>query len=418
VRQGGGARTRVLLYVNQVYPDDYTGQGTFERELIAALRPRVQEQQRGRLRVFTVRRPGGRTQTDQPASDVVALPLDKSRTRSYLAHQLRLLVVLGRAVLENWGDEVTIYVRYAPSSIAPVVLATLLRRRLVLRTGPALRDRTTFGNNPGLLMHLAVRLGFWWNCRKADTIVVVTAQIRRTIAASFPFVADKTVVIPNGANTSHFTPRPRRRAHWGLNEDGPVFGFVGHVYEDSGLDTVIRALSRVQDEIGSAPQMLIVGDGPCLSAWKVLALEMGVDSRVIFAGQRPHAEIPSAIAACDVMLAPFTKRAFEVSGSSSLKLFEYLACDKPILAARAPDHEFLADSGLGYLVDPEDVEAWSTAIRKQMAMPGSDLRGRGRLLVEAQHSFGLVADGIWNACFGPAAKNKPVISRGIGRANG
>ena len=51
------ARTRVLLYVNQVYPDDFTGQGTFERELIAALRRRVHSHAHGRLRVLTVRRP-------------------------------------------------------------------------------------------------------------------------------------------------------------------------------------------------------------------------------------------------------------------------------------------------------------------------------------------------------------------------
>jgi glycosyltransferase involved in cell wall biosynthesis len=418
MRHGSGARTHVLLYVNQVYPDDYTGQGTFERELIATLRRRVRQQHCGRLRIFTVRRPGERAQADQSVSDVVALPLDKSRRHSYLVHQLRLFVALGRAVLQHLGDDVTIYARYAPSSIAPVALATLLRRRLVLRTGPALRDRTTFGDNPGPLMYLAVRLGFWWNCRIAETIVVVTTQTRRSIAASFPFVNDKTVVIPNGANTEHFAPRSPQRAHWGLSEDRPVLGFVGHVYEDSGLDTVIRALSRVQDETGSAPQLLVVGDGPCLSACKALAREVGVDSRVMFAGQRPYAEMPSAIAACDIMLAPFTRRAFELSGSSSLKLFEYLACDKPILAARAPDHQFLADSGVGYLVEPEDVEAWSTAIRHRMDTPDTDLHGRGRRLVEAQHSFGQVADRIWGACFVPATANKPTSTRRIGHANG
>jgi glycosyltransferase involved in cell wall biosynthesis len=418
VKQRDGTRSRVLLYVNQVYPDDYTGQGTFERELIAALRRGVKEQQRGRLLVFTVRRPGDHTRWDQPPPDVVALPLDKSRPRGYLVHQLRLLVALGRAVLEHWGDDVTIYTRYAPSSIAPVAVRTLLRRRLVLRTGPALQDRTTFGINPGLLMHLAVRLGFWWNCRSADTIVVVATQTRRSIAASFPFVNHKAVVIPNGANTRHFTPVARERAHWGLDEDGLVLGFVGHVYEDSGLDTVIRALSRVQDETGSAPQMLVVGDGPCLNAWRALAQDVGVNSRIIFAGQRPYAEIPSAIAACDVMLAPFTKRAFEVTGSSSLKLFEYLACDKPVLASRASDHQFLADAGVGYLVEAEDVEAWATAIRARTAPADNDLHGSGRQLVEAHHSFNHVADRIWGACFVPVAKNKFASAPGIGHVNG
>src|SRR5947207_8256399 len=59
-RMSGGQRrvNQVLLYVNQVYPDDYTGQGTFERELLAALRQRVQLEPAMLLRVFTVHRPG------------------------------------------------------------------------------------------------------------------------------------------------------------------------------------------------------------------------------------------------------------------------------------------------------------------------------------------------------------------------
>jgi glycosyltransferase involved in cell wall biosynthesis len=119
----------------------------------------------------------------------------------------------------------------------------------------------------------------------------------------------------------------------------------------------------------------------------------------VFSGEQPYAAVGSAIAACDVMLAPFTRHAIETTGSSALKLFEYLACDKPVIATRAPDHEFLTAQGVGWLVDAEDVDAWVGAIQERMRAPICDLEDRGRQLVREQYSYELVADRIWSACF-------------------
>lgn len=402
---------RVLVYVNQVYADDYTGQGTFERELISALRDRVRHEDGALLRVFTVRRPGAGD--PHPASGTTTtLLLDKSRPLGYLMHQLRLLLALARTLLQYRRDEVTVFVRYAPSSFAAVALATALRRRLVLRTGPALRDLNPYGKHLSRWMYALVRLGFRWNCRAAVRIVVVTEQARRSISASFGFVYDKAVVIPNGAAVERFPERPRNRAAWGLKEDAFVLGFVGFLYEEQGLDTVLRAMARIERETGLAPQLLVVGDGPCAERWKILARELGVASRVVFSGQQPHPAIGSAIAACDVMLAPFTRRAIETTGSSALKLFEYLACDKPVLAVRAPDHQFLADWDVGWLVEPEDVDAWATAIQARMRAPAPDLGGRGRWLVHEHYSFEQVAERVWSTCFNGESSDR---ARSVGR---
>jgi glycosyltransferase involved in cell wall biosynthesis len=392
--RGPGTR-QVLVYVNQVYADDYTGQGTFERELITALRDRVRSEDAALLQVFTVRRPGAVELGQTP--DTTTLLLDKSRALGYVVHQLRLLMALAWTLLQHRHEDVTVFVRYAPSSLAPVAIATALRRRLVLRTGPVLSNRRL--STTSRWLYALVHLGFWWNCRAAARIVVVTEQVRRSISASFRFAFDKAVVIPNGANVERFSTCGRHRTAWGLEEHGLVLGFVGYLYEDQGLDTVIRALARIEHATGRAPQLLVVGDGPCADAWKTLACELGVASRVVFSGEQPYAAIGSAIAACDVMLAPFTRHAIETTGSSALKLFEYLACDKPVLAVRAQDHEFLSAGGVGWLVEPEDVDAWARAIQARMHAPICDLGGRGRRLVQEQHNYQLVADRIWSACF-------------------
>jgi glycosyltransferase involved in cell wall biosynthesis len=400
-------RCQVLLYVNHVYPDDLTGQGTFERELVAALRGHVAQLESSLLHVFTVRHPEAPAATPRP--DTTVLPLDKSRTTSYVWHQLRLILALGAALFRHRYDEVTVYARYSPSSIAPVLLSTLFARRLVIRAGPALHDTATLHKHGGRWLSRLVWLGFGWNCWKADPLVVVAEQTKHTIAGWYPFVRNKTVIVPNGANTDHFRPRPADRDGWGVSAGGLVLGFVGHLFDDQGLDTVVRALGKIQHESGSAPQMLVVGDGPALRPWQTLAEDLGLGSRVVFAGKRPFSEIPSAINACDVMLAPFTRRMFALSGSSALKVFEYLACDKPVLATRAPDHEFLRETEVGWLVEPDDVAAWADAIRERMADPAFTLGGRGRRLAEEQFSFTRVAERIWSVCFAPARAPSKVV---------
>jgi glycosyltransferase involved in cell wall biosynthesis len=310
-----------------------------------------------------------------------------------------LIVALGRALVRYRNDRVTVYARYSPSSIAPVLLSTLFRRRLVIRAGPALHDTATLNKHGGRWLWRLVWLGFGWNCWKANPLVVVAEQTKRTIAGWYPFVAKKTVIVPNGANTEHFRPLPADRARWGLSPGELVLGFAGHLLDYQGVDTVLRALGKIQTESGDAPQMLVVGGGPNLRAWQKLAEDLGLGSRVVFAGDRPFSEIPSAINACDVMLAPFTRQKFAVAGSSALKVFEYLACDKPVLASSAPDHEFLREAGVGWLAEPDDVAAWAEAIRERMADPDFSLGGRGRRLAEERFSFTRVAERIWTACF-------------------
>jgi glycosyltransferase involved in cell wall biosynthesis len=398
---------QVLLYVNHVYQDDFTGQGTFERELVAALRRHVAQLESSVLSVFTVRHPQG--PPPAPRSDTTVLPLDKSRTASYVWHQLRLIFALSLALFRHRDDQVTVYARYSPSSIAPVLLSTLFRRRLVIRAGPALHDTTTLHKHGGRWLSRLVWLGFGWNCWKANPLIVVAEQTKHTIAGWYPFVANKTVIVPNGANTDQFRPLTAAdRARWGLSDGELVLGFVGHLFDDQGLDAVLRALGKIQHESGNAPQMLVVGGGPALRPWQKLAEELGLGSRVVFAGKRPFSEIPSAINACDVMLAPFTRRMFALSGSSALKVFEYLACDKPVLATRAPDHEFLREAGVGWLVEPDDVAAWADAIRERMADPTFSLGGRGRRLAQEQFSFARVAERIWSACFPSAPLPRPL----------
>ncbi|MDD2496749.1 MAG: glycosyltransferase family 4 protein [Desulfitobacteriaceae bacterium] len=75
----------------------------------------------------------------------------------------------------------------------------------------------------------------------------------------------------------------------GIVPDRFIFGTVGRLAEEKGIDVLLRAFNDVADKIADAV-LLIVGAGPKETELKDLANELGLGRRVIFAGYREDVE--------------------------------------------------------------------------------------------------------------------------------
>ena len=203
----------------------------------------------------------------------------------------------------------------------------------------------------------AARLAF----RRARSVVVVTEVLRNRLAANFDVPRESIQVVPNAADTKVFTPRPVAEARSMLNIplDRAVVGFVGNLAPWQGVEVLVRAFARLQSRNAF---LLIVGGGQAQGVLEATVKELAVGDRVRFVGTVPHAQVPAYVAACDVCTAPMTRERLK-SGSSAIKIYEYLACERPVVASRIPGLEFLESDDLGRLVPPEDVEALSAALR-------------------------------------------------------
>jgi len=115
------------------------------------------------------------------------------------------------------------------------------------------------------------------------------------------------------------------------------------IYE---LDVVLGAVAELGNRRAELPVALdIYGRGDAMDGLRAMAQAMGLDGRVTFHGRIPLDEVPGAIAAADIGLAP-TRRDRYTEMSLSTKLFEYAAMAKPIIATHLPtiDHYFDRDS--------------------------------------------------------------------------
>jgi glycosyltransferase involved in cell wall biosynthesis len=170
-------------------------------------------------------------------------------------------------------------------------------------------------------------------------------------------------IVPNGIDPGRFSGLPPRK-----DPDGPlVLGFVGFVREWHGLDAVIAAMAA-HAEI--ALELVVVGDGPVLPALQRQAAELRIAGRVRFVGLQQHDAIPAILAGLDIALQPRV-----VTYASPLKLFEYMAAGKAIVAPDQPNiRETLTDGETALLFDPAEPEAMWRAIR-QLAVD-AELRAR------------------------------------------
>lgn len=179
--------------------------------------------------------------------------------------------------------------------------------------------------------------------------------------------AERVHVLPNGVDPQRFHPAVRGgavRDRLGLN-DRIVIGFVGRPRPWHDLETLCAAFARLY---ASDPRyhLLLVGEPPAMLP-EIIA-ERGLRQAVTLTGPVAHDEVPYYIAAMDVAVSPHPPLADFYF--SPLKLFEYLACGVPTVAANiGQPAAIIRDGETGYLYPPGDAEALAERIRSLIARP-------------------------------------------------
>ena len=220
--------------------------------------------------------------------------------------------------------------------------------------------------------------------RRACAVVTVTQAFADDIARRGIEPA-KLHVIPNGVDLDAFRPEPEEaplRAELGLG-DKLVVLYCGAHGISHALSRILDVAARLQGD--PRIHFLFVGEGAekdTLVA-RARALQLG---NVTFLAAVPREQVPALYRAADVCLVPLRAVPLFRSFIPS-KMFEILACGRPILASLEGEAaRILEASGAAVVVPPEDVDAIAAAVRRLAADPAlrAALGARGRPYV-AEH---------------------------------
>lgn len=195
--------------------------------------------------------------------------------------------------------------------------------------------------------------------RECDVLVCVTEALKEIVVREASIPSEKVVVVPNGVDTTFFDPERQKAKR--LFKDFTV-GFVGGLLAWQGLDLLLEALSELRVK-GINISLVVMGDGPMRPLWEAQAQQLGISANVIFVGRKPWQEVPEYIAGFDVGYSGQVQLQVGKMYHSPLKLYEYMAMAKPVVASAFEDAQrVIRDRETGFLFQPGDKEDLKRAL--------------------------------------------------------
>lgn len=181
------------------------------------------------------------------------------------------------------------------------------------------------------------------------------------------------------------------------NLDGKkIVIYIGAFAPWHGVDTIIecariiRKIENVHDIV-----FLMVGTGPDLQKYRDKVFRKGLGDMFIFTGPVKYEEIPQYIGAADIAVAPFDPEKNPLTKRygffyTPLKIFEYMACGKPIISTSVGNIKKIIHNGVsGMLIRPGDHIALADDIIKLISDDNLRLHlgSNARKVVEEKYSW-------------------------------
>ena len=229
------------------------------------------------------------------------------------------------------------------------------------------------------LKRLAGREQAVW--RNADGYVSITSGLADALASRFG-PRPRTAVIPDGVRLAVAERTWEAPADWNL------VGYAGHLYPWKGVDVLLEAVARTP-QVGA---LIVGGHAAEVDAGRLesLATTLGVRDRVEFTGHVPPASVPPLLRRAGILALPNPASAISTHFTSPLKLFEYMAAGRAIVASDLPAlREVLHHETNAILVPPGDPAALAVAIARLARDP--ELAER-----LARRAFADVVDYTWD----------------------
>jgi len=148
------------------------------------------------------------------------------------------------------------------------------------------------------------------------------------------------------------------------------------MYPFSGLLEVAQAIFGGGQSTKNL-KLLVVGKGPVWDGLQTLRKGKEIGNRIITLEWVPYAQIPAYLAASDICLLA-AQRDKVMQDIVPIKMYEYLAAAKPVLATRLPGlvREFGEGHGVVYVDGPEQVVPRALELARNGLLPGLGAQAR------------------------------------------
>lgn len=204
---------------------------------------------------------------------------------------------------------------------------------------------------------------------RAKGIIAINKIIVDELRYNFPSSKTGYLVEPNGVDLSKFSfsgSKKEAREKLGLPANDRIVLYAGRFFAWKGLEILPKAAVL-------SPEVRWQTVGGDEDNFKKLT-GATIPSNLFFAGDRPHGEMSLWFAAADALLVLGTVRDVQsYRYTSPMKLFEYMAARRPIIASNTPAIREIVNESQVIFYEPDDSEGLARAVR--YALSGSEKLG-------------------------------------------
>lgn len=213
---------------------------------------------------------------------------------------------------------------------------------------------------------------------KVGSVIAITPRLREELIILRGADPARVIIAHDGIRRRRFEDIPGQaaaRQQVGWSQEAFIVGYLGRLHTiglDKGVGTLVEALAANE----GACLALVGGPDDMAESLRLKWLALGLPpERFLYAGHVPPDQVAHFLSAFDVCAMPHPPTAQFSRYTSPLKLFEYMAAGRAIVASDLPGWaDVVADGETALLVPPDDVPAWSLAIDRLRA--DGDLRMR------------------------------------------
>lgn len=192
----------------------------------------------------------------------------------------------------------------------------------------------------------------------ADLVITINQKLSE-FAMDMGSKPDSTILIDAGIDLASYDPDlddSKIREEYGISKDDIVLFFMGWIYEFAGMKELARALGETKDKYPNY-KILVVGDGDAYDEMCQIRDEYDMADQLILTGKQPFEKIPEFLASADFCLLPAHIDEPIMQDIVPIKIYEYLAMKKVVIASELPgiSKEFGYGHGIEYIQEASEV---------------------------------------------------------------
>ena len=234
---------------------------------------------------------------------------------------------------------------------------------------------TIFWKNIFFEVHALPRNYFIYSLfiKRLKGIIVITSFLKEFLIEK-GVSPQKIMIAPDGVELEKFDiecSKTEARKKINLPEDKKIILYTGHLYKWKGGALLLEAARKFETLNPKFETLFIFvgGTKEDVKSFKFQVLSFKIDN-VLVVGHRPYSEIPYWLKAADVLVLPNSgKEDISKLWTSPLKMFEYMASKRPIVASDLPSLREILSEKNSILVEPDNPQALARGIGEILLNP-------------------------------------------------